>query len=242
MYQIVNGIVLNRTNFSEYDKLVVLYTLELGKIKVLFKSVNKLTAKLLSFTELATEVELQLVKLKSADYMFKCAGGVVLNYNNSLRENSEIYLYTCKVLELVDKLTLEVFKDEKKYFLLKRVLEILPFCNKNGYNLLFLAFVYRFIKLCGYTPKLNKCVRCNEKITEEYYFDLSSGVVCSKCKKDYDIKIFSNTTKIIQKFYKLTAEQVCNLEIDRKTIDEIERLTLLFLQNYVYKPLLTYNL
>ncbi len=242
MYYIVNGIVLNKMDYLEYDKFVVLYTLELGKIRVLFKSVNKPTAKLISFTEPATEVELQLVKLKSSDYMFKCAGGTVKNYNNSLRNNTEIYLYTCKVLEIVDKLTLEVVKDEQKYFLIKRMLEILPLCDVNKYKLLYLAFVYRFIKLCGYTPKLDKCVRCGGEINEEYFFDSSSGVVCNRCKKASDIKIFYNATKIIQKFYKLTAEQVCILQLDKNTLDEIEKLTFIYLQNYIYKPLLTYYL
>lgn len=242
MYSIINGIVLNRTNFSEYDKLVLLYTLELGKIKVLFKSVNKPTAKLVSFTEVATEVELQLVRLKSTDYMFRCAGGTVINYNNNLRKDPDIFLYTCKILELVDRLTLELFRDEKKYFLLKRVLEILPLYNNDIYEILFLAFIYRFIKLCGYTPKLDKCVRCNKEITDEYYFDSYSGVVCNRCKKSSDIKIFSDTTKTIQKFYKLNAEQVRKLQLDKKILDEIKKITFLYLQNYIYKPLLTYNL
>jgi DNA repair protein RecO (recombination protein O) len=242
MYQIVSGIVLNKTNYSEYDKIVNFYTLQLGKIRVLFKGVNKLTAKLISFTELATEAELQLVKLKSVDYMFKCTGGKVVNYNNVLRESIEIYLYTCKILEIVDKLTLELFSDEKKYFLLKRVLEVLPVCDKNNYDILFLAFVYRFIKLCGYAPKLNRCVRCDNKIGEEQYFDLTSGVVCSGCKKDNDIKISLNTTKTIQKFYKLNAEEVCKFRIEKELLEEIKEVTFLYLQNYVYKPLLTYSL
>jgi len=246
MYQIVDGIVLNRANFLDYDKIVILYTLQLGKIKVLFKSVNKPFAKLLSITEPATELELQCVKLKSKDYgyVFKAAGGKILNFNSDLRKDLNIYFYTCKILDLVDALTLELVKDENKFFLIKRVLQVLP-ASKNR-HLLYLAFIYRFIKLCGYMPELINCVKCKSKLLKSnnfFYFDfVDGGVVCEKCfKNNSSLKISFNTTKILQKFYKLNAEQIDKLEVPQDTIEEINKLTFLYLQNYIHRPLRVNN-
>ncbi len=246
MYQIVDGIVLNRTNFSDYDKVVVVYTLQLGKIKVLFKSVNKPFAKLISFTEPAVELELQCVKLKSKDYgyVFKAAGGKILNFNNELRKDLNIFFYTCKILDLVDALTLELAKDENKFFLIKRVFQVLPL-SKNK-HLLYLAFIYRFIKLCGYMPELINCLKCKTKLlklNDFFYFDfINGGIVCKRCLKDGpNLKISFNTTKILQKFYKLNAEQIDKLEVSQDTIEEMNKLTFLYLQNYVHRPLKVNN-
>ncbi len=246
MYQIVNGIVLNRTNFLDYDKIIILYTLQLGKIKVLFKSVNKPFAKLIYITEPATEIELQCVKLRSKDYgyVFKAAGGKILSFNNELRKNLSVYIYTCKILDLVDALTLELAKDENKFFLIKRVFQVLP--SSKNIHLVYLAFVYRFIKLCGYMPLLKNCVKCKTKLLESnkfFYFDfLDGGVVCERCfNNNSSLKISSNTIKIIQKFYKLNAEQIDKLELPQDNIEEINKLTFLYLQNYIHRPLKVNN-
>lgn len=244
MYRIINGIVLNRTNFSEYDKIVTLYTLELGKIKCFFKSVNKPKAKLIYFTEPATEVELKIVKVKNKNYaeFFKAAGGVIVNSNVELRKNLEIYIYTCKILNLVDATTLELLKDEDKFFLIKRIFEVLP--TAKSYQVMYYAFVYRFIKLSGYTPQIDRCGLCKNNLKENGVFNILNGfIICDKCvskvKENSGIfKISINTIKLVQSFYKLNAQQINNLEINKQVLDELKYITDLYLQNFIYKPLL----
>lgn len=250
MYNIVNGFILNRTNFSEYDKIVTIYTLQFGKIKVLFKSVNKITAKFISFTEPATEVELQIVQLRNKNYgaIFKFAGGEVINFNVHLRDNFVLYEYTCKILDVVDALTFEFVKDENKFLLIKRVLEFLPF-SKN-YEIIFLAFVFRFIKLCGYMPELNKCVKCGAKLDNNFYFYIfnfiDKGIICEECGENLNslekIKISSNAIKLLKKFYKLNAEQIDMLEVKTEILKEISRFIFLYLQNFLHRSLKTCNL
>ncbi len=246
MYHIVNGIVLNRYNFSDWDKIVVLYTLQLGKVKVLFKSVNKPQAKLLSFTEPATEVELQIVSLNKAGYkyMFKVTGGEIINSFPVVKNKLDLYLTACEIFDLVDSLTFELSKDEQKFFLLKRALEIL--CLDKNKELLFLAFVFRFIKLCGYMPQLYKCVKCKSEInyTTTVKFDFaSSSVICDKCRRISNIN-YENTMTIsaaalhlIRKFYQLSAEQVTALSVESQIIYEIKKFMYLYLQNYLLRPL-----
>ncbi len=244
MYRIINGIVLNRANFSEYDKIVTLYTLELGKIKCFFRSVNKPKAKLIYFTEPATEVELKIVKVKNKNYaeFFKTAGGKIVSSNFELRNNLEVYIYTCKILNLVDATTLELLKDESKFFLIKRIFEVLP--NAKSYKLMYYAFVYRFIKLAGYKPQVYKCSLCKKKSEEDGYFDVLDGsFICNICGNQAKVnskivKISANTTKLIQNFYKLNSQQINDLEVDNQTLEELCYITSLYLQNYIHKPLL----
>ncbi len=246
MYCIINGFVINRKNFSEYDKIATIYSLQLGKVKVFFKSVNKITSKFISFLEPATEVELQIVKLKNKNYdtTFKFAGGKVLNFNDKLRENFKIYEYTCRILDLVDALTFECGKDENKFFLIKRMFDFLDH-NKN-IEVVFLAFVFRFIKLCGYMPELNKCVKCKSSLNNKFYFYfdfIDKGIVCSECLKTLalsdleKLKISLSAIELLKKFYKLNAEEIEKLKVDTEVIDEVSKFIFLYLQNYLHRPL-----
>ncbi|MCX7716074.1 MAG: DNA repair protein RecO [Endomicrobia bacterium] len=245
-YELVNGFILYRKNIMEYDKTITLYTLQHGKIKVLFKGVNKLTAKFISSIEPATETELQVVRLKSPNYetIFKFAGGTVVNFNHQLRTNLKIYLYTCKIIDLIDALTLEFAKDEDKFFLMKKIFQILPFSE--NCEVLYFAFVYRFIKLCGYMPELNKCVKCRQSLsinTNFYIFDFKNkGILCNKCINNNEnnterMKISFNSTNLLRKFYKLNAEQINNFKVEKSVLEEIIQLTSIYLQYYLHRPL-----
>ncbi|MCS7230645.1 MAG: DNA repair protein RecO [Elusimicrobiota bacterium] len=245
MYNLIDGFILNRKNVLEYDKIATIYTLQLGKIKVLFKGINKITSKSISYTEPATEVELQVVKLKNKNYdtIFKFAGGKIVNFNQQLRKSFRIYEYTCKILDLIDALTLELMKDENKYFLIKRVFEFLP--NSKNLELIFLAFAFRFIKLCGYMPELSRCIKCKRVLNSSAYFFffdfINRGIICKECRNiSSDLRIIEislDTIKVIQKFYKLNAEQIDNLNVENKILKEISNFTFIYLQQYLNRGL-----
>ncbi|MFN3550494.1 MAG: DNA repair protein RecO [Endomicrobiia bacterium] len=248
MYNIINGFVINRKNFLEYDKISTIYSLQLGKIKVLFKGVNKITAKFISFLEPATEVELQIVKLKNKNYepIFKFAGGRAVNFNDKLRENFKIYEYTCKILDIVDALTFEYVKDDNKFFLIKRMFDFLAY-SKN-IEIVFLAFVWRFIKLCGYMPELNKCVKCKNNFDNKFYFFnfVDKGIMCNECAKTSEsenlekLRISLSTKELLKKFYRLNAEEIDNLKVAKETVNEISKFIFLYLQSYLHRPLKVY--
>lgn len=240
----VNGIVLKRKNVAEYDKIVLIYTKELGKIKVIFKGVNKPKAKLLSLTESFVESELLIVKLKNRIYdaMFKAAGGQIIDFYEELRVNLERFIYANKIIEVVDALTLELAKDEEKFFLLKRVLSFMK--SAKNIELIFISFIYRFIKVCGYKPNLKSCIKCGLKVDfldNSLYFDLAGGgVLCNKCldsiNKNNIVAVDKSVIKIINMFYMLSAEDIDKLEVNKSSLENIKNLTFLYLNNYIHRP------
>lgn len=242
----VNGIVLRRKNVAEYDKIVLAYTREFGKIRLLFKGVNKPKAKLLALTEPFVESELLVVKLKNKFYddIFKVIGGQIINFNEELKADFERFIYASRVIEVIDALTFELARDEEKFFLLKRILDVFKFAK--NYEILFTGFVYRFIKLCGYRPNLKSCVRCGIKInldSFELYFDLANGgVMCNYCvslkEKNNVIAVDKEVIKIINMFYTLSAEEIDKLIVNEKVLKDLKELTFLYLNNYIHKPLI----
>jgi DNA repair protein RecO (recombination protein O) len=242
MYLTVKGIVFDKINVGEYDKIVSLYTLERGKIKTIFKSVNKPTAKLLSLTQIGNEVELQLYYLN--DTFLKVTGGILLDAIFEIKQDYEKYVSLCKILEIVDKLTLEFLPDEKKYILLKRVISLLK--KSNNPKMIFLAFIFRWLKLCGYQPEIFRCIKCKKPVDKNlWWFDfLNSGIMCDSCAKKNFLSTTENKTKIsyysiqtIQNFYKLSGDEIEKQCIDSKTFSEIEDIVENYLNLHSYSHL-----
>ncbi|MFQ3675895.1 MAG: DNA repair protein RecO [Endomicrobiia bacterium] len=242
MYLLTEGIVLNQSNFREYDKVVTLYTLDKGKIKTIFKSVNKPNAKLLSLTQVGSEVEVYLYY--SNDNFLKVVGGKLIDGYFEVKQSYEKYVNLCKILEVVDKLTLDFLPDEKKYFLIKRGISLLK--NSSNPALIYTAFVLRWIKLCGYQPEIFRCIRCKKKFDDKiWWFDfLNGGIICKDCiKKDFlstnenIIEISYYSIKIMQSFYKLSGDNIDKQKIDVKIFSEIEKIIENYLNNYLHSPL-----
>ncbi len=249
MYHIINCIVLRKENYDEYDRLVTVYSLEFGKLKLLFKSVNKPQAKLICLTEPGTEEQLYIYMSKyNTKYRIRVIGGKLINFYSDLKSNLLKYLYTSSVLEIVDSLTLEFLKDDKKYFLLKRVLELFSQCM--NYELIYLAFILRFIKLCGYGPEIYSCIVCKNRLLNynSLYFSMKeNGIICPVCIEN-NTELLNNTIKIsyyeiflLQKFLSLTGEEIDKLNIGPDILVNIKKFLFEYLQKYVHFCLKTYT-
>lgn len=253
--EIVNGIVLYNNDYLDYDKIAVVYTEQYGKIKVFFKSVNKPEAKLRALVQPVTEVELVLLKLsdeKFYDKIFKVIGGEVINYYLELKKNLAVYSYVCKVLDLVDALTYEFSVNRDKFLLLRRMLEVIKLrygkLSETDKLLLFMAFVYRFIKLCGYMPNFNFCARCKKNLvtvnTKFFYFDFKNKeAICDNCtamdKEGFRLSV--DTVITIQKFYKLSSDEILKQSVSSQVCKELELFTFMYLQDYIHRPLKTWQ-
>lgn len=148
MYQKTIGIVLRREIVKESDKLLSIYTYDLGKIHAIAPGAAKISAKLLSITEPITKAEFMFY-ISEGNYSFlRIVGGELKNTFVDIKNNKEKYFYSCSAVEVVDLLTADFDKNIDKYNLLNRALELI--CNSRNPRRIYIAFVLRFIKLCGY--------------------------------------------------------------------------------------------
>ncbi|MBN1383808.1 MAG: DNA repair protein RecO [Elusimicrobia bacterium] len=118
------AIVIKKTDFRDYDRILTLYTREFGKIKALARSVRKPRAKLTSLSELFVISEFRLF-LKEASAFGKITGGISLDSNSLIRYNMEKYHEACYICEVMDALTPLRQPNAEKFFLLKEKLQLL---------------------------------------------------------------------------------------------------------------------
>jgi len=109
------GIIIKKTNFGEFDRLLTIYTKDFGKLLVKVKSVRKEKAKLKGHLELFNHSHLMIAPGRGFDIV---TGAETINGFFDLRQNTTNLSACYYFCELIDKLISGQERDERIWSLL----------------------------------------------------------------------------------------------------------------------------
>lgn len=146
------GIILRRFNANEWDKLLVVYTREFGKILVKAKSLRKKEAKMKESLELFNYVDLLLAKGKSMDTI---TGVVVKSSFINLKSHLPLLAAAYYISELADKLIIGPERDERIWQLILKAFNFMEEKQRNSETIkkLLQRFEYNLLALLGHRPE-----------------------------------------------------------------------------------------
>lgn len=170
------GIILRRSDFGEANLLVRIYTRDFGKIEAVGKSARKAKGKLKGHLEPFLYADFNLVHGKKTDTV---ANSFVLRPFLSLRGALDKILVASVLAEIADRMTLEGYRDERVFELIRSSFVFLDESAEGRPDLwwlLILFFEVNLLSLSGFAPQSDKCVYCGEKICAgKNYFSFSLG-------------------------------------------------------------------
>lgn len=172
----VKGIVIGGINVKEKDKLVKLYTLELGKISVAFKGVRAEKAKLKSAKELFCFGDYIIESSKAGHIVTSCD---IIDSFHAISKDIQKYYEACAILNIVDKAAYE----SNPLFFIEVIKSIKSICYDNIKRLYVLdKFLISYFDYSGYRFLSEKCSSCGAKLTKRYFnYDIGE-LVCPACK------------------------------------------------------------
>jgi DNA repair protein RecO (recombination protein O) len=174
------AIVLRRTDFGEADRLLTLFSRELGKIRAIAKAARKPQSRKTGHVELYMRTNFLIARGRDLDLITQAE--MVEGYP-ALRDDLVRTTYAAYVVELLDRFTAEGDRHTGKYTLLADALGWLAASE----NLLLTARFYelRLLALAGFQPQLFSCVSCNEDIQEQDQFFSAElgGLLCPNCRE-----------------------------------------------------------
>ncbi len=146
------GIILRRFNTNEFDKLLVVYTREFGKLLVKAKSLRKKEAKMKESLELFNYVDLLLAKGKNIDTI---TGVIVKNSFINLKADLPSLAAAYYISELLDKLIIGPERDERIWQLIIKAFNFLEEKERNNETIkkLLQRFEYNLLALLGHRPE-----------------------------------------------------------------------------------------
>ena len=222
------GIVLRRTDFGEANLLLQIFTREFGKIEAVGRSARKPQGKLKGLLEPFLCSDFVIVRGKKMDTV---ANSFVLESFLPLRGDFESILAASAVTEIANRMTMTGYRDERIFRL---ILESLRFINerageeRRGAAVLILFFEINLLSLSGFSPCVNRCAFCGEKVRmgENYFSNSLGGVLDAACgKKCPDAARLDDNMVRLLKFLQVEGEEAeaYGEEIGRK-LAEIKKL------------------
>jgi DNA repair protein RecO (recombination protein O) len=172
------AIVLRHTDWGEADRILTLYTRQMGKLRAIAKGVRKLRSRKAGHLEPFTRVNLLLAK--GRDWMIVTQAETIDAYLE-LRASLLGVGRAAYAIELLDRFSYEEGENEALYLLLTNTLARLV--SQADPALVLRYYEMRMLDLLGFRPKLFHCARCEAEIQpqDQFFSAEQGGVLCPPC-------------------------------------------------------------
>jgi DNA repair protein RecO (recombination protein O) len=178
----VEGIVLRHLDWGEADRLIWLFTEEMGKLRAVGKGVRKPRSRKAGHLEPFTRVTLLLARGRDLPMITQAE---TVDAYLALRDDMLRTTYASYVVELLDRFTYEEGENRGLYHLLADTLARL--CQPHNLDLVVRYYEMRLLDLVGFRPQLFRCAACEKDIEaqDQYFSAQQGGALCPECgKKD----------------------------------------------------------
>ena len=175
----VDAVVLRHSDYGEADRMLTLYTRQLGKARAIAKGARKMASRKAGHIEPFTHVKLQLAR--GRDVLIVTQAETVDAYL-SLRDDLILTGHASYILELLDRFT---YVDETENSAIFRLLteSLARLASKHDVWLVIRYYEMRLLDYLGFRPQLFECTNCGREIQpEDQFFSFSAGgVICPRC-------------------------------------------------------------
>ncbi len=232
------GFVLEARSYAEADKIVQLYTFQLGRVKAIVKGVRKPKSKLSSAIDLFTESAFSLHKKPSAD-LYVLSQAKVLDSHGELKKD----LVTITALQVLADLLVQTLHDiephPEVYDLVRETLAALD--GKSGPESVLAAFALKFLDRMGYPLELDNCVECGTSLQRRKatLIPHRGGALCEDCcpSGPARLKVTPAELEILKKFRSLPLDKVHVIKMRTAFSRELFLTTLDYFERTIEKKL-----
>lgn len=210
MYRTVEGIVLKVQDYGESNKIVTIYSKELGKISAIAKGAKKASSRMNAPTQVFVKGEFLVFVGKGLSTIQQA------QISDSFRQigaDIEKTAYAAYIVELTDKLLEEKQPD---LYLYNQLTHTMDWINRDDkYQVPIFMYELKLFSKGGFSPVLNRCVRCASKQFPFAFSIEEGGLLCNDCRYiDEHAKSISDAfAKLLNAMHVTGLENVGNISI-----------------------------
>lgn len=218
----VEAVILRHSDYGEADRMLTVYTAQLGKTRALVKGARKITSRKAGHLEPFTHVKLQLAK--GRDMPLVTQADTIDSYL-PLRENLLLTSQASYIIELLDRFTYDDGSENSSIF---RLLTDTLGRLSSGADAWVTTRFYemRLLDYLGFRPQLFECANCRRPVLpEDQFFSYSAGgVICRNCAPRLNqLKPISvDTLKYLRHFQRSTYGEAARALPTEKVRNEAE--------------------
>lgn len=214
---ITKAIVLRATPFQDSDKILTLFSLELGKLSASLKGCTKPKAKLKFAGQAFCFAEFSLLK-KGENYLVITATEIESFFD--ITKDYEKLSLSMAVLEICDK-TLNLNEPNPKMFL--SVLKTLKLMISDANPKISLSkFLLDTFKFNGYELTFDKCKTCGTGLNHDFFLNVETGaLVCEMCRTTDCMQISFSVFSLLKILNNTDYEKLNSFNAHNTKINEV---------------------
>ena len=172
------GIVLKQMPLGEADRILTIYTPDLGKLRAVARSVRRPKSRIAGHLEPLTRTRVSISEGRSLDHIGEAE---TLRSYRRLREDLELVSKAMYLADLVDSFTVDRSPSAALFDLLAGSLARLETARNADQVLRY--FEVRLLHTSGFGPELRECVECRSDLepATHLFCPAAGGILCAEC-------------------------------------------------------------
>lgn len=215
------AIIIKKAKLGEADRILTLYTPELGKIQAVAKGVRRPKSKMAGHLELLTHSLVSLARGRNLDTI---TGSQTINSFLTLKSDFGLTSYALYATELVNQFTADHIENRPLFRLLLETMEKL--CQPGDSELVLRYFELHLLNEVGYRPQLQQCVACHQplKPITNSFSSSAGGMLCPNCCRSqalpYSLSV--NALKVLRLLQSSNYSTVSRVKMNPPLSQELE--------------------
>jgi len=215
------AIIIKKTKLGEADRILTLYTPDLGKIQAVAKGVRRPKSKLAGHLELLTH---SLVSLARGLNLDTITGSQTINSFLTLKSDLQLTSYALYATELVNQFTADHIENRPLFRLFLETMEQL--CQAYNSELVLRYFELHLLNEVGYRPQLQQCVACHQSLepVTNSFCSGAGGMLCPSCRQSQALTylLSVNALKVLRLLQSNDYGTISRLKMNRELSRELE--------------------
>jgi DNA repair protein RecO (recombination protein O) len=217
------AVVLRRQDLGEADRLLTVYSLDRGKLRVVAKGARRPSSRKAGHLEPCTRVKLLLARGRELDIITQAEA---IETYPGIQEDLIRFGRASYAIELLDRFTVDREENQTLYRLLINTLERLISGEDPTATMLF--YELRLLDNVGYRPELFRCVGCEEEIRpqDQFFSAAEGGILCPVCGpgRGESRPISLAELKVLRHFVRNPFQVASSAQIRPKIYEGVDRL------------------
>ena len=216
------AIVIKHSRLGEADRILVLLTPNLGKIRAVARGVSRPKSRLGGHVELLAHSTMMLARGRTLDVVSQSQ---TLDSFPKLRADLWLTAYALYVAELVERFTVEHSDCYPIYMLLLDTLRRLE--GADNAELVLRYFELHLLGYLGYRPELHQCLGCGSLLepVDNFFSASAGGVLCHQCRATEPVvrPISVNALKVLRLFQGSDYAEASRVRLEPNLAWELEQ-------------------
>ena len=172
----VEAVVLKTDDFGDANRVVTLFTKELGKLEANAYGCRRARSPLSGALQMFNHISAQIIHGSKVDTIREAD---IINFYDALTNDLERLAYASFFFEIVNRMT---FPRQRELETFNLLIKALPVLSKRNPRVAALIGACQFMETSGVQLNFSRCVHCGREIFEDAAISLlDGGAVCMDC-------------------------------------------------------------